>query len=356
MKLNLSIAITVLAITVLTITGVAVMLTRCNGFFARTFSRSPAELYGVKQENQTEVLAAADVPSAVAQAVKDTLAAATKTWVSSGRLEFWVLGTDRAAAVDLAAAFCERRVARGDMSERDCLEDSENKDHGFLMYQAIGAEALASGNPRMDAAHNGGAEWGIHRMASSLPLGFAGFLGIAGEGDQITILHEYWHSVQMSFMQPGDHGPNQEVAGPVWFIEGSAVAMAEFTSSKLLASGELRQWNNAVRPWPNLRERMEAKMKLVQRLKQGCSSYLPDAYGGECGQLAYEGGAWAVAYLMHKFGEDVLLRSFHPNVQRLGWEQCFQKTFGQSSNDFRAEFAVFMQKPIAEQLEILPKY
>lgn len=107
MKFNRAIAISLLAITV-----AAVMLTRCNGFFEQKFSRSPAELYGVKQENQTEVLAAEDVPSAVAQAVKDTLAAATNTWVSSGRLEFWVLGTVSAAAVDLAGILRASRCAR----------------------------------------------------------------------------------------------------------------------------------------------------------------------------------------------------------------------------------------------------
>jgi hypothetical protein len=118
----------------------------------RELPNCPRQIYfGVKQENQTEVF--------------------------------------------VAAAFCARRVARGDITERDCLEDSENKDHGFLMYQAVGAGALSSKQAHMDAANNGGAEWGIHTLASSLPLGFSGSLGIAGDGDQITILHEYWHSV-----------------------------------------------------------------------------------------------------------------------------------------------------------------
>ncbi|MEI7877974.1 MAG: hypothetical protein WCI96_08590, partial [Planctomycetota bacterium] len=50
MKLKFSIAISLLTITLLAITGAAVTLTRCNGFFEQKFSRSPAELYGVKQE------------------------------------------------------------------------------------------------------------------------------------------------------------------------------------------------------------------------------------------------------------------------------------------------------------------
>ncbi|MCY2957765.1 MAG: hypothetical protein NT107_12090, partial [Planctomycetota bacterium] len=61
--------------------------------------------YGIKQENQTEVFVAADVSQAVAEGVKETLAAAVKCWGSSGRLEFWVLGADRDAAMKLAADF-----------------------------------------------------------------------------------------------------------------------------------------------------------------------------------------------------------------------------------------------------------
>lgn len=102
----------------------------------------------------------------------------------------------------------------GHMTERICLKDSSNKDHGFLLYQEIGAEALVTGKPRGSAGHNGGAEWGFHRMTSSLPLGFAGLLNISGEDEQITILHEYWHSVQNSFTQTTSHRRRRELMGP----------------------------------------------------------------------------------------------------------------------------------------------
>ena len=319
-------------------------------------TQSPTNLFGIEQRNQTEVFVAADVSKKVAQAVKDTLAVAVDTWGSSGRFEYWVLGTDRTAAVELAAAFCARRVARGHMTRRDCLNDSNNKDHGFLSYQEIGAQALASGKPRGSAGHNGGAEWGFHRMTSSLPLGFAGVLNIAGEDEQVTILHEYWHSLQNAFIQTPDHKKRRNLMGPVWFIEGSAVAMAEINAAKLWASGKLPKWNNASYPWRTLQQRMTNKMNFVQEKRKTCTSLLPDSYDSKCSQLAYDSGGWAIAYLMNKFGQDVLLKSFHPNVEELGWEQCFQKTFGQSSADFVTEFEKFVDLPRNEQVKVLPAF
>ena len=313
-------------------------------------------IFDVKQKNQTEVFVAADVPRNVQQAVEDTLAVAVGAWGSSGRLEYWVLGTDRAAAVALAELFCERRVARGEMTQQGCLRDSRNKDHGFLSYQTIGAEALAAGRPRGSAGHNGGAEWGFHRMSSSLPLGFAGVLGVAGEEEQITLLHEYWHSIQNCHIHTTEHKARRRLMGPVWFVEGSAVAMAEITAARLRASGKLKKWNNGPRPWQTLEQRMVNKMQVVQQKRKGCPTLLPDSYNSECRQLAYESGAWAIAYLMDREGEDVLLRRFHPVVDELGWEAAFTKAFGQSSSAFASEFEAFMDLRLNQQVKVLPEF
>ena len=101
----------------------------------------PDDIFGrdAKSGKLIEVFTAADVSEKTKQAVVDTLAAASDIWGSSGRLEYWVLGTDRDAALQLGIKFCERRVARGQMTRRDCLADNDNRDHGFLMYQEIGA-------------------------------------------------------------------------------------------------------------------------------------------------------------------------------------------------------------------------
>ena len=313
-------------------------------------------LFDIQPKNQVEVFVASDVPDSVKRGVTETLALAVETWGSSGKLEYWVLGTDRDAALELNKAFCERRIARGDMTRHDCMRDRLNQDHGFLAYQQIGEKAIATGSPSMSAGHNGGSEWGFHRYASSLPLGFASKLEVAGEGDQLTIFHEYWHSIQQASIKATDHETRQKQMGPVWFAEGSAVAMAELTSEKLWSSGQLPRWNNTGRPWPDLRRRMISKMDYVQANRGECECVLPDTYEGECGQLAYESGGWAMTYLMHKHGWNVLLDSFHPRVAELGWEGAFQATFGQSSAKFIAEFETFLDLPREEQLKILPAF
>ena len=309
--------------------------------------------FGKLPQNQTEVFVAADVPPAVDKAVRETLAIAVKTWGSSGRLEYWVLGTDHEAAIELSRLYCKRRVSRGHMTRQACIEDRNNRDHGFLMYQKIGKEALSSGRPRGSAGHNGGAEWGFHNMTSSLPLGFAGKLDIPGEGEQVTLLHEYWHSVQNSFIQTENHRRRRELMGPVWFVEGSAVAMAETTASRLWQEKKMKRWNNSSHPFPTLLQRMKNKMNLVQEKRQDCATVLPDSYDSDCRELAYEAGAWALVYLMHRQGRDILLKGFHPRVEKLGWKGAFQATFEQSPEAFEVEFENFLDQPWSEQLKIL---
>ena len=121
------------------------------------------------------------------------------------------------------------------------------------------------------------------------------------------------------------------------------------------ASGELPKWNNAPRPWQTLEQRMVNKMNVVQRKRKGCPRLLPESYSSECRQLAYDSGGWAIAYLMNKYGEDDLLKSFHPRVEKLGWEEAFKQTFGQSSPAFAAEFERFMDLPLSEQVKVLPE-
>ena len=316
----------------------------------------PEDIFGIQPENQVEVFVASDISEEVRAGVTETLALAVESWGSTGRLEYWVLGADREAALKLSEKFCKRRVERGDMTMRECMRDRFNTNHGFLSYQKIGADAVATGRPSMSAGHNGGSEWGFHRYSSSLPLGFAGLLETAGEGDQITIFHEYWHSVQQASIKAKDHPTRRKQMGPVWFAEGSAVAMAEITAERLWESGKLRKWNNTTRPWPSLKQRMTDKMRIIQQKRDQCDTILPDTYEGECAQLAYESGGWAIVYLMNKHGANVLLETFHPQVAELGWEGAFRETFGQSSEEFIKEFETFVDLPLTQQVKILAKF
>jgi len=56
-------------------------------------------------------------------------------------------------------------------------------------------------------------------------------------------------------------------------------------------------------------------------------------------------GAWAIAYLAHVYGEDLLLESFYPelNLNSNGWEGTFRKTYGISSEEFYVDFDKFLE-------------
>ena len=69
---------------------------------------------------------------------------------------------------------------------------------------------------------------------------------------------------------------------------------------------------------------------------------------------AYDLGAWAVAWLCDRAGPDVLIESFYPRLEELGWEGAFRESFGLGPEAFYAEFDAFLELEIEEQVRILP--
>ncbi|MGB0331491.1 MAG: hypothetical protein ACPGPE_06705, partial [Planctomycetota bacterium] len=91
-------------------------------------------------------------------------------------------------------------------------------------------------------------------------------------------------------------------------------------------------------------DRMEQKMRsgLALRAERpglalGGVDYGPD------GQIAYDLGAWAIAWLCHRAGPDVLIERFYPAVEALGWEAAFEEAFGLAPAAFYAEFDRFLE-------------
>ena len=46
-------------------------------------------------------------------------------------------------------------------------EKQTRASHSMIAYQKIGAEVVATNQPR-GGAHNGGFDWGIHKLSSSI--------------------------------------------------------------------------------------------------------------------------------------------------------------------------------------------
>jgi len=237
--------------------------------------------------------------------------------------------------------------------------EAGSEEHGMMSYQRIGADAVATGDLRMDAGRNGTAEWGIHRFASSLPWGLADLNGVPGEEELKTVLHEYWHAVQHSHITTLNWDKRDDLMGPVWFVEGSAEYMAQYGLADLRSQGLLPEV--PMGDWSfELEGNMEDKLRNVDSALSGeCEGrelMSITEYSDPCSSLGYDMGAWASAYLLNIAGNDVLLDKFYPDLESNGWQASFEKAAGKSLEEFNVEFMAFMNQSTGERMAILPLF
>ena len=310
----------------------------------------------LSQNPTINVYIATDLSPDVGEIVLATLEEASIEWGIYWPVEYWILGVDETAGLNLVSEFCSRREALGQWGFDECmLREAGPEQHSMIEYQQLGAEALAKGEPFGTAGWNGSPDWGIHRFASSQPWGLTGEMGIPGAEDLKTVLHEYWHAVQNSFISTLDHDRRNELMGPVWFVEGSAEYMAQYGHNKLFSEGRLPKVSKG--DWPfTFQSQMEGKLRGIDDASEECMRrdlVSITTYDDPCSYLGYELGAWAIAYLVNLTERDVLLEQLHPNVQDLGWQGAFENAAGRSLAEFNAGFMSFMEQPVEQRLEIL---
>ena len=303
---------------------------------------------------------AADLSENVINGINLALKTAADEWGKYGPVEYWVFGTDKQAALDLINKYCERREALNQWTITDCLdrETDESLDHSMIAYQKIGAEVIATNQPRGGAGHNGGFEWGIHKLSSSYPFSFDNlFDDIPPQDDFKTVLHEYFHVVQLSHVYNLTRNVRDSRIIPnesIWMQEGGAEYMANFTLFKLINDGTLIFEQS----YGSLSEKMQNKMDNARRsLENNCSGKkLEDfKYGDDCSNVGYDLGTWAVAYLIDKINKpNILIETFYPNLAEMDFESAFNLSFGYSTSEFYSEFEDFLELPIEEQLKIIP--
>lgn len=304
-----------------------------------------------------DVYVADDLPPELGEIIQETLEVASEEWGLYWPVEYWIFGVNETAGMQLVTKFCERREELAQWNFDDCMErEAGSEQHSMIEYQQLGAEALDAGEPFGTAGWNGAPDWGIHRFASTQPWGLTGNMGIPGDEDLKTLLHEYWHAVQNSFIPTLDQGVRDDLMGPVWFVEGSAEYMAQYGHRKLASEGRLPSVPEG--DWPfTFESQMENKLVTVDEAFSGeCEGrdlVSIESYEDPCSYLGYELGAWAIAYLAYLSGPDILLEEFHPIVADLGWREAFEEVAGTSLEDFSAEFMLFMDQSTEERLEIL---
>lgn len=306
-----------------------------------------------------ETFFSADLSENVQNGVTNALLKATEYWGNYGPLEYWVMGIDTDAAIELITLFCKRRTEREQWNEAQCMEHHSRPDgmHNFMSYLEVGQQAIENNQPMSSMGRNGNREWGIHLFTSSYPFGFDDIFDYASPEDEIKIIfHEYFHAVQHAHIQSTNYDERDMLLGPTWFVEGGAEYMATYATAKLWASGELPLTENS--NFPPFEENMKWKMiNGKDNIEENCPGISIDniSYDDDCSYAAYELGAWAIAFLHHQSEENRLLDTFFPILNELGWEGAFVEAFQMSSDEFYTAFNLFLEKGIDEQMAILPE-
>ena len=170
-------------------------------------------------------------------------------------------------------------------------------------------------------------------------------------------LHEYIHVVQNAqIVHPHEIRCSDEENklcelgfGPVWLEEGSAEYFAQYYSDK-------RGWADFEN---TMKQNLESALNVKQRgysLRDVATRKGQREVAESCrcgGQLYYDTGTWAAAWLVNRSGEDAFFVEHFPNAAHLGYEKAFKNAFGLTLDEFYSEFDAFLDKPKSEQLKIL---
>jgi hypothetical protein len=313
-----------------------------------------------EDEITVEVFTADDLDESVGPTIEATLLAASEHWGLYWPVEYWVMGLDPDAGQALVEQYCQRRDEARQFAWSDCMaRETGDEENSMISYQRQGAEALAKGQPLGTAGRNGDAGWGLHRFTSSIPWGLTGYFELPGEGELKTVIHEYWHAVQHSFIQTLDRDRRKELMGPVWFVEGSAEYMAQIGRVALRAEDKLPEVPAGAGSF-EFEEQMSGKLfSIGEALSGDCEGRVLTSitdYSDPCSNLGYDAGAWAIAYLLDETDDKTLLADFYPTLEKKGWQLAFEDFAGMSLAQFNEGFTKFIDKTTAERLAILPSF
>ena len=173
------------------------------------------------------MLVASSLPASQEIGHRLILDTAIRLWGNFGPLEYYVVGADIESTDKIKDEFCKRRETR---SINNCFDP-------FEKYREVTVRALEERTLLGSAGLNGDAANGYHLIAGSTDWSFTnpkelGGIDFTPSGAGETPAHEYWHVVTFAHMSPlGRIDP------PTWFVEGSAVYMANYAVTASLTSG-----------------------------------------------------------------------------------------------------------------------
>ncbi|HJM58744.1 MAG TPA: hypothetical protein QF446_15620 [Planctomycetota bacterium] len=267
--------------------------------------------------------------------VREGIETARAYWGSYGPTHVWIAGSYEGAEIDPAAKrafveeYCGSCTFPNGMRLEDCAGYVESR---FLdVAERDESEAYLSylqdtTPPRADLVFINIHKWFFETDPVPDPT--------------LRGIHEYTHVFQSSFGST-----------PTWMMEGGAV-FAE-------------AWLPVQLGWRGLHGVMERCMESARRVTDPSMSIADmedvDSAPGKTieyyRELAYDRGAWAVAFMIHTSPTrrvSALRDEFYPSVTELGWEAALSRFVGmQDKQEFYAAFESFMGWPLEEQLTLL---
>jgi len=284
--------------------------------------------WGGTTSQKAEFYAASDVTRSQIELTSQWYEIASKAWGNYGPLEFWIVGTNEAAATALDKRYCELRKQKDlTVSLEHCL----NRDHNFVSY-------AKGGNAGLNTRRNEHEKWSGFIITMS-----AKFPGPQEEDYKPVVLHEYFHVYQHAHIHSKNdfERKSRNLKNP-WWTEGGAEYMAQLLYSK----------QKGVSP-SYLKEIMERKLRSLKNLREGES--IKDITYGKRGGIAYDLGAWFIAFIISKTSEADYRVKFYRDLNTEGFEESFIKNFGASSKDLLDEFHnTFLKLSLEGKMKIIP--
>jgi len=284
--------------------------------------------WGTTTNQKAEFYAASDVPKSQVELTKQWHEIATKAWGNYGPLEFWIVGKSEATAKILDRKYCDIRKQKDpSIPLRHCL----NRGHNFVSY-------ARGGNAGLNTRRNENEKWSGFIITMS-----AKFPGPKEEDYKSVVLHEYFHVYQHAHIHSRIRSERESLhqKNP-WWGEGGAEYMAQllYSRQKGVRAGYLK-------------EKMKRKLRSLKDLKDGES--IQDIPYGKRVRIAYDLGAWFIAFIIGKTSEEAYRVKFYKDLNTKGFEGSFVKNFGFSSKDLLDEFHNnFLKLNLSDKMKIIP--
>lgn len=346
--------------------------------------------WGQNVESYPEIFVASDVSELNKEGlIRDLRLAAN--YFGKYEMEWWAVGMDVDAMLELAGRWCDRRIERGQLfyfeGERNnlnrlksiCLTEvahphasldwSTGGDYYFTgdisnysgwmeNYRQISLET-----PRGSTNAGTRRDMGYTASQSSWPWVFDPTTNLSEwmipeKDNAVLAFHEYYHIVQAQNVSSNDFITDETgntvrpEYGPTAFSEGSANYISEYLIRTLSKQGI---YQGTVFD-KSLKVLMRQQMESIQSMLPSCPDLQIEKlnYGNPCDPYIF--GMWATAYLTDKVDN---INAFHevlwPKINELTYIGAFEDTFGLNYGQFNSVFREFLSLPIEEQLAIIPE-